>query len=69
MTEADRIAEKHLVTLEPGISQNQTDEMQAQRLQLVIPSELHQTYRPIQQAWLISLADFIAIVRSKQANN
>lgn len=49
LSEAAKIKEKHLLTLEPGISENQTTEMKANLLQLVIPAELHQTYRPIQQ--------------------
>lgn len=66
LSEALRIPEKHLLTLEPGISENQTDEMQAKKLQLVVPKRLHNTYRLTQQAWLIDVADFISVVRSRQ---
>lgn len=66
LSEAQRVEDKHILTLEPGISENQTDEMQAKRLQLVIPRRLHATYRPKQQGWLIDVADFIAIVRARQ---
>lgn len=66
LAEADRIAEKHLATLEPGISQNQTDEMQAKKVRLVIPRELHRTYKPTQQSWLLSLAEFVALVRERE---
>lgn len=66
LAEADRIDEKHLTTLEPGISRNQTDEMQAKRLRLVLPRELHRTYKPEQQSWLLSLADFVALVRARE---
>ena len=45
LSEAQRIPNKHLLTLEPGISENQTDEMQAKRLQLILPAQLHATYR------------------------
>ncbi|MCK5724549.1 MAG: restriction endonuclease, partial [Gammaproteobacteria bacterium] len=37
LSEADRIDSKHLLTLEAAISTNQTDEMQAKKLQLVVP--------------------------------
>lgn len=67
LSEAERIENKHLLTLEPGISENQTDEMQAKQLQLVIPRALHSTYRLTQQAWLMSVADFIPIVRERQS--
>lgn len=66
LSEAERIPAKHLLTLEPSISENQTDEMRAKQLQLVIPRKLHETYRPAQQAWLLSLSDFIGIVRDRQ---
>lgn len=66
LSEALRIPEKHLLTLEPGISENQTDEMQAKKLQLVVPKRLHSTYRLTQQAWLMDVADFISVVRSRQ---
>jgi len=66
LSEAARIPEKHLLTLEPGISENQTDEMWAKRLQLVVPQRLHNTYRLTQQAWLMDVAGFISLVRSRQ---
>jgi hypothetical protein len=66
LSEAARIEDKHLLTLEPGISENQTDEMRAKRLQLVLPERLHTTYRESQRAWLMKLGDFIALVRGRQ---
>ncbi|TPI51444.1 restriction endonuclease [Mesorhizobium sp. B2-6-3] len=67
LSEAVRIEQKHLLTLEPGVSENQTDEMHAKLLQLVVPRKLHQTYRPAQQAWLIDLSAFIALIRDRQS--
>lgn len=49
LSEAERIPEKHLITLEPGISEHQTGEMQAKRLRLVIPDRLHASFRPRQR--------------------
>jgi hypothetical protein len=66
LSEADRIADKHLLTLEPGISENQTREMQAKSLQLVVPGSLHSTYRAEQRIWLMQVADFLALVRARQ---
>lgn len=66
LSEADRIAEKHLLTLEPGISENQTQEMQARRLRLVVPARLHATYRAEQQGWLIDLSAFLGLLRERQ---
>lgn len=59
LAEADRIPEKHLLTLEPGISLNQTMEMQDKLLQLVIPKALHNTYNSSQQAWLMNINEFV----------
>lgn len=66
LSEAAKIKEKHLLTLEPGISENQTTEMQANLLKLVIPEELHQTYRPSQQEWLWNVKDLLQMVRDRQ---
>jgi len=66
LSEAQRIPKKHLLTLEPGISENQTDEMQVKQLQLVLPRRLHDTYQPSQQAWLMDVAGFTELVRARQ---
>ena len=66
LPEANRIERKHLVTLEPAISVNQTDEMIVQHLQLVLPQPLMETYTSEQQDKLINLSDFIGIVRERQ---
>lgn len=61
LSEAERIPDKHLLTLEPGISRMQTDEMQAKRLHLVLPSAIHPTYQDSQRPKLMSLAAFVAL--------
>lgn len=67
LTEAARIPVKHLCTLEPGISVNQTDEMKGQNIKLVIPRKLLEaTYTKTQQQEAMILIDFIEFVRSKQ---
>lgn len=66
LAEADRIDEKHLLTLETAISVNQTSEMQAKHLKLVVPRPLHATYNADQQAWLFDLTQFTEIVRGRQ---
>ena len=66
MSEAVRIRKKHLLTLEPGISENQTNEMQVKELQLVLPQKLHATFRTSQQAWLMNVGEFISLVRGRQ---
>ncbi|MDD5174979.1 MAG: type II restriction endonuclease [Sterolibacterium sp.] len=66
LAEADRIERKHLLTLEAAISTNQTDEMQAKNLQLVLPRSLHGTYTATQRAWLMEVAEFTALVHGRQ---
>lgn len=66
LAEAQRIDRKHLFTLEPGISINQTNEMQAHKLQLVVPASLFPTYSSPQQLWLMNLKDFIGLIEGRQ---
>lgn len=66
LTEAARIPDKHLLTIEPGISRNQTAEMRASRLQLVVPRPLHVTYGPEQTAWLMDVGGFIGLLHQRQ---
>lgn len=68
LPEADRIPAKHLVTLEPGITTSQTDQMRTAGLQLVLPFALHASYSAQQQAWLLSMKDFAALLLHRQAN-
>lgn len=67
LAEAGRIEVKHLTTLEPSISKNQTDEMKSKKVVLVLPNSLHETYDSDQRKEIISLKDFIVIVKQKQA--
>jgi hypothetical protein len=66
LAEADRIPEKHLLTLEPAISRQQTDEMREKRVRLVVPFELHETYLQEQRDWLLDLREMISMVRARQ---
>lgn len=63
LAEANRIHMKHLLTLEPGISLAQTDEMRRAGLQLVLPSALHDTYQAQQRQEILSVADFLDLVK------
>jgi hypothetical protein len=66
LSEANKITNKHLLTMEAAISENQTNEMQSQNLQLVVPSVIRNTYSTKQKKWLLNLDDFIKAVLSKQ---
>lgn len=66
LPEADRIDFKHLLTLETGISEHQTDEMRTRGVQLVLPRALHETYSTNQQGWLQDLRGLTQLVLSRQ---
>ena len=68
LAEAKRIHEKHLLTLEPGISPAQTSEMRENNLRLVVPSALHGSYLSSQRDWLMSLQDFLHVARHNQVD-
>jgi hypothetical protein len=66
LAEADRIPEKHLLTLEPAITPSQTGEMQQKGVRLVVPEEIHATYLPGQRSWLLSLSALVELLRERQ---
>jgi hypothetical protein len=66
LSEAERIPQKYLLTLEPGISASQTDEMRSKRLQLVLPASLHRTYQPAQALQLMSVREFVTLAAAVQ---
>ena len=68
INEAARIPVKHLVTIQPSISESQTAEMQSEQVQLVIPAPLHDTYTMQQQAWLLDISGFINLAKMRQEN-
>lgn len=66
LSEAARIQEKHLLTMEPGISLNQTKEMKSNSIQLILPKSIHSSYTEPQQSELMSVRDFIRFAKDKQ---
>ena len=68
LVEADRIKKKHLFTMQPAISQAQTDEMAKHEVRLVVPNSLHCSYSKNQQSWLMNVEDFIEEVRDCQTH-
>lgn len=67
LSEAARIERKHLFTLEPAISMNQTNEMEANYLSLVLPESLHSTYKEVQRENLLNLSAFIDMVKVRES--
>ena len=55
---ANRIKEKHLLTLQEGISENQFAEMREEGIKLVVPDGLHHSYNET-----VRFESFIADIR------
>ena len=66
LPEAERIHQKHLVTLEPGISVSQTDTMRESRVQLIVPESIQRSYSGKQREWLWNISAFVDLVRQRQ---
>jgi hypothetical protein len=64
LTEADRIARKHLLTLQEGVSEGQFQEMVSEGVQLVVPEPLKESFPSTIREHLQSLESFIADVRT-----
>jgi len=64
LNEADRVAQKHLLTLQEGVSENQFAEMEAAQLRLVVPAGLVDAFPESVRPKLMTLDQFIADVRT-----
>ncbi len=64
LSEAKRIEQKHLITLEAAISEAQTQEMAAHQLQLVVPQAIQSSYTAAQQKSLWNVEAFIAAAKA-----
>lgn len=66
LAEADRVQRKHLITLEPAISNAQTTQMRAADIQLIIPRELHNSYTLDQRSWMWTLGEFVSYAKERE---
>ncbi len=69
LPEADRLPQKHLITLEPAISVAQTAQMEESNLQLVVPLSIQSSYADTQREWLMSLKGFLEVVSRRHIIN
>lgn len=67
LTEADQIANKHLLTLDVDVTEGQFAEMTAANLTLVVPTPLHRHYPASVRPHLRNLESFIAEARGLSA--
>lgn len=68
INEANRISEKHLFTLQQGISKNQLKEMHDEHVTLVVPHKYISSFPKEYQGSLLDLHTFVELVKEKQAN-
>lgn len=65
LNEADRIEEKHLFTLQQGISENQLNEMYKHKVTLVVPRPYINSFPSAYRNKILSLENFVSMVRNK----
>jgi len=66
LVEAAKIPVKHLCTLETSISIAQTNEMKNNNVVLVVPKNFRDSYFPDQQKEILTVKEFIQMIKSKQ---
>jgi len=66
LNEADRIKEKHLFTLQQGISSNQLKEMYKYNVKLVVPKPFIASFPSEYKNKILTLREFVELVKSKQ---
>jgi len=69
LAEADKVNTKYLITVEPGISTNQTEEMQSNDLHLIVPREIHETYTSEQRQWLLTFEEFLDLTVRREKDD
>ncbi len=65
LNEANRIPEKHLFTLQEGVSENQFSEMKSENVILVVPESLKSKYPEKIRTEILSLSEFIKDMMSQ----
>ena len=70
LNEADRLKgrTKYLCTLQPGISTEQLSEMEAEKVQLIVPQEYIKAYPPEKRASIWTVKKFIEYVRESESS-
>ncbi|SFU94059.1 type II restriction endonuclease [Xenorhabdus koppenhoeferi] len=66
LAEGDRVARKHLITMQPGISEQQLAEMKSKSLQLVVPESVKSLYPISYTNDLQNVMEFITEIKEIQ---
>jgi len=66
LNEATRIKQKHIMTIQQGISKKQLNEMMRASVQLIVPVDLHKQY-PRSDMMVLEVEEFVSLVRKRLA--
>jgi type II restriction enzyme len=69
LNEANKIPNKHLFTLQRGVSRNQLQEMKDEHLTLVVPRDNKCLFLPEFHDNIMCLSEFIGMVRERQGKH
>ena len=67
LNEAKRVKEKHILTIQQGISRKQLNDMKEDGVQLIVPAEFHKQYPPNSHMRLLEVEQFVDLVRRRLA--
>jgi type II restriction enzyme len=67
LNEAKRIKEKHILTIQQGISRKQLNDMNQDGVQLIVPLDIHKKYPPNTDMRLLGVDEFVNLVRRRLA--
>jgi type II restriction enzyme len=65
LNEGKRQPDKHILTLQPGISGNQLEEMRSANVTLIVPRQLHKDFPKERRITLLNLEEFFSTVRTQ----
>jgi hypothetical protein len=67
LKEAKRVKQKHIMTIQQGISKKQLNDMKGDGVQLIVPLEFHKQYPPNSDMKLLQVGEFVDLVRKRLA--
>ncbi len=67
LNEAKRIKEKHILTIQQGISKRQLNDMREDGIRLIVPTEFQKQYPRESSMRLLHVEEFVDLVRRRLA--
>jgi hypothetical protein len=67
LNEAKRVEDKHILTIQQGISKKQLNDMEEDGVQLIVPADIHKQYPPNSNMRLLQVEQFVDLVRRRLA--